>query len=128
MGLLPATVRESLLPLELEEALEQRRPVRMEYLDGRQNRTQRVIQPMHVRRSNGELLLVAHCHLRGEQRTFKIERIVQLIRLESPPEPNRVESRHEQEIQSPPPGSTRDSTWEQLPFEPGPDRPAEVDS
>lgn len=84
MGLLPATPRESLLPLELEEALDQRKPVRMVYLDARQSRTERVIEPMHIRRTHGELMLVAHCHLRGEQRTFKLERIVQLIRADSP--------------------------------------------
>src|SRR5205085_8200672 len=50
MGLLPANPRESLLPLELEEALEMRRPVMMEYLDARQKRTRRVIEPRHVRR------------------------------------------------------------------------------
>jgi DNA polymerase III epsilon subunit family exonuclease len=82
MGLLPANPRESLLPLELEEALEMRRPVMMEYLDAREARTQRVIQPMHVRRVKGELMLVAHCQLRGAQRTFKLERIVQLSRIE----------------------------------------------
>ena len=80
MGLLPANPRERLHPLPLEEALEQKKPVRMEYLDGFQNRTERVIEPLHERRFNGELLLVAHCHLlRGEQRTFKLERIVQLL-------------------------------------------------
>src|SRR3954469_7602976 len=41
MGLLPASPRESLLPLELEEALDQRGAVLMEYLDARQMRTQR---------------------------------------------------------------------------------------
>ena len=87
MGLLPATPRESLLPLELEEALERRQPVRMEYVDACQRRTHRVIQPLHVRRSNGDLMLVAHCHLRGEQRTFKLDRVVQLTRLEEPPPP-----------------------------------------
>jgi DNA polymerase III epsilon subunit family exonuclease len=45
MGLLPVSPRESPLPLELEEALEQRRPVLMEYLDGRQQRTWRVVEP-----------------------------------------------------------------------------------
>lgn len=79
MGLLPQTQRESLLPLELEEAMEMRREVVMEYLDADGRRTQRTIQPLHVRRSNGELLLVAHCQLRGAQRTFKVERIVRLI-------------------------------------------------
>lgn len=84
MGLLPKTPREnqSLLPLELEEALEQRRPVVMEYLDARQARTQRVVEPLHVKRMNGDLMLVAHCHLRNDRRTFKLERIVRLVRIE----------------------------------------------
>lgn len=43
MGLLPVNPRESLLPLELEEALDQRKPVMMEYLDARESRTRRVI-------------------------------------------------------------------------------------
>src|SRR3954471_12400367 len=67
MGLLPVNPRESLLPLELEEALEMRRPVMMEYLDARQMRTRRVIEPRHIRRVSGELILVAHCHLRDAQ-------------------------------------------------------------
>jgi DNA polymerase III epsilon subunit family exonuclease len=82
MGLMPIGARESLLPLELEEALESRRPVRMEYLDANERRTQRVIRPMHIRRANGELMLVAHCELRKAQRTFKLERIVQLTRID----------------------------------------------
>jgi DNA polymerase III epsilon subunit family exonuclease len=101
MGLLPISPRESPLPLELEEALEQRRPVMMVYLDGRQQRTHRVIEPLQVRRFKGELLLVAHCQLRNDQRTFKLDRIVELRRvdaivaptcepLELFPEPNPV--------------------------------------
>jgi DNA polymerase III epsilon subunit family exonuclease len=86
MGLLPVNPRESLLPLELEEALEMRRPVMMEYLDARQTRTRRIIEPRHIRRVSGELILVAHCHLRDAQRTFKLERIVQLVRIEDAPE------------------------------------------
>jgi DNA polymerase III epsilon subunit family exonuclease len=85
MGLLPSSPREPLLPLELEEALEQRKAVLMEYLDVNQQRTQRVIVPVSVRRVSGELMLVAYCHLRDAKRTFKIERIVQLIRMESGP-------------------------------------------
>ncbi len=81
MGLLPASARESLLPLELEEALEQRKPVMMEYLDAGGTRTHRVIEPLAVRRRNGELNLVAYCQLRNDQRTFKLDRIVQLTRV-----------------------------------------------
>jgi DNA polymerase III epsilon subunit family exonuclease len=80
MGLLPASPRESLLPLELEEALEQRCTVMMEYLDARQKRTERLIQPIEVRRFKGELTLVAHCLLRNDRRNFKLERIVRLSR------------------------------------------------
>ena len=81
--------RESLLPLELTEALEQACPVLMEYVDSDEQRTQRTIQPLRIRRKNGEMMLVAHCHLRNDQRTFKIERIVRLTKLEDaqPPVP-----------------------------------------
>jgi len=95
MNLLPAEARQSVLPLELEEALEQRRPVRMEYLDAGENRTERVIDPLHVRRYGGELTLVAHCHLRNDRRTFKVERIVQLTRVTSQTFPIGQRSPHE---------------------------------
>jgi hypothetical protein len=85
MGLLPANPRESLLPLELEEALEMRKPVMMEYLDARDMRTHRVIEPRTIRRMKGELILIAHCQLRQAQRTFKLERIVQLTRMDEGP-------------------------------------------
>ncbi len=88
MCLLPASPQERLLPLELEEALEQRCTVMMEYLDARQQRTERLVQPLHVRRMGGELILIAFCHLRNDRRTFKLERIVRLSRLpSSPPSP-----------------------------------------
>jgi DNA polymerase III epsilon subunit family exonuclease len=127
MGLLPATPRESLLPLELEEALEQRKPVRMVYLDARQSRTERVIEPMHVRRTHGELMLVAHCHLRGEQRTFKIERIVQLIRTDSNELAVRVQSSDVEEPALFQPAAD-DAAREQVAVDREPDRAAAIDS
>jgi hypothetical protein len=82
MGVLPKNPRESVLPLELEEALDRRGPVRMEYLDARGARTERVVVPVEVRRRGGELMLIADCRLRGDRRTFKLERIVLLGRVE----------------------------------------------
>ncbi|HEV7300367.1 MAG TPA: exonuclease domain-containing protein [Tepidisphaeraceae bacterium] len=82
MGLLPVSPRESLLPYELEEALDLRRPVIMEYLDARGARTERVIEPLQVRRFKGELTLVAFCRMRQANRTFKLDRIVQLKRVD----------------------------------------------
>lgn len=130
MGLLPISPRESLLPLELEEALEQRKPVTMEYLDARQTQTHRVIEPLHVRRSGGELILVAHCHLRGEQRTFKLERIVRLSRVDPQPPPAGVQSPHGQEIPDQPADQSPadDPAWERVAPERSADRAAEVDS
>jgi DNA polymerase III epsilon subunit family exonuclease len=86
MGLV-ATPRESLLPLELQEALEQRAAVLMDYLDARQQPTQRIIEPLHLRKFKGELTLVAHCRLRNDRRTFKLDRIVRLSRIETPTGP-----------------------------------------
>ncbi len=87
MGLLPVNPRESLLPLELEEAMEFRKPVMMEYLDARQARTHRVIEPRTIRRRGGELILIAYCQMRQAERTFKLERIVQMTRIEETPAP-----------------------------------------
>jgi DNA polymerase III epsilon subunit family exonuclease len=81
MGLVPASSRESILPLEILEALEQKGLVQMDYVDAADNRTQRIIKPLEVRRRKGELVLVAHCQLRNDRRTFKVERIVHLTRV-----------------------------------------------
>lgn len=80
--LVSAAVRERILPLELEEALEARCPVEMIYLDAEGEMTRRLIRPMQIRRRAGEFLLIAHCHLRDAQRTFKVSRIVELRRIE----------------------------------------------
>ncbi|HVT90489.1 MAG TPA: exonuclease domain-containing protein [Tepidisphaeraceae bacterium] len=81
MGLISANPKKNPLPLELEEALEQRCSVMMEYVDASDNRTERVVQPMEIRRLKGELVLIAHCRLRNERRHFKIERIASLKRM-----------------------------------------------
>ncbi len=83
MGLLPLKPRQRMLPLELEEALEQKCAVMMDYIDARDFRTQRAIEPLHVRRVAGELILVAHCQLRNERRTFKLDRIVGFSRIDA---------------------------------------------
>lgn len=79
---MPASPAKQILPLALEEALDQRCAVMMDYLDGNLLRTQRIVEPLHVRRRGGELILIAHCRLRNDRRHFKLERIVELKRLE----------------------------------------------
>ncbi len=71
------------LPIEIFDAIEARRPVRMIYLDREARRTERIITPVHIRRRRGTAALVAHCQLRNEQRTFKLDRIVTLEQIEA---------------------------------------------
>jgi len=59
----------------------------MEYVDADDRRTERVIKPLHVRKRNRELVLVAHCQLRNERRSFKLDRVVSLSRFEPEAEP-----------------------------------------
>jgi len=49
------------------------------------NRTERIVQPLHVRRRGGQLLLIAHCALRDDQRTFKLDRVVRMTPMDMPP-------------------------------------------
>lgn len=79
----PASAR--VLPLELEEALEANRPVLLEYVDGFGIRTERIVQPLHVRRRMGQLMLIAHCALRNDQRTFKLDRVVRMVQMDMAP-------------------------------------------
>lgn len=94
------------LPLELEEALEANRPVMLEYIDGFGNRTERIVQPLHVRRRMGQLMLIAHCALRNDQRTFKLDRVVKMVQMEMPPLviPPKLKKRGGARIYEAPPG------------------------
>lgn len=67
-----------LLPLEIQEAIESRSVVTLEYLDASDQRTRRSVRPLHVKKSGEDLLLVAFCEMRQAQRTFKLDRIVQV--------------------------------------------------
>ena len=69
------------LPFELVQAIETRGVVEMVYLDARRKESRRTISPIEVRRFRGTATLVAHCHLRNDRRTFKLDRIVRLSKV-----------------------------------------------
>jgi DNA polymerase III epsilon subunit family exonuclease len=75
------TPSRDLLPLALQEALDDGGAVMMDYLDAKLMRTVRIVEPQRVRRRDGELVLIAHCRLRNDRRHFKLGRIVELRRL-----------------------------------------------
>jgi len=62
------------LPPPLQEALRSGRRLWLRYLSPYQGLTERWVQPLDV--SNG--YLIAYCHLRGAQRTFRLDRILDM--------------------------------------------------
>jgi DNA polymerase-3 subunit epsilon len=73
--------REQALPLPpaIAEALENGGLVHMRYVDARGNVTDRTVKPLRVSAERGNLYLVAHCFSRGEQRTFRLDRVVEMV-------------------------------------------------
>jgi DNA polymerase-3 subunit epsilon len=75
-GALYATSPESSrLPPPFDVALAQHRPVRITYA-GPGGATERVIEPIYTTSRGGVDYLIAYCRLRGDQRTFRMDRIV----------------------------------------------------
>jgi DNA polymerase-3 subunit epsilon len=66
------------LPPTIAEALESSGQVRMRYVDARGRETNRVVRPLRVHGRRGYLYLIAHCYERGELRTFRLDRVVEL--------------------------------------------------
>jgi len=71
---------EAILPLELEEAMEQRGVVEIDYLDASYRRTTRLVEPVRLKKQGSDVVLVAHCRMRNELRHFKLDRIVKIVR------------------------------------------------
>lgn len=66
------------LPPLVEQAMRAHSPLRIRYAgsDGRQS--ERVVQPLRVTLREQATYLVAYCHLKQEERTFRMDRIVEL--------------------------------------------------
>jgi hypothetical protein len=66
------------LPPTITDALGSGRRVQMRYIDARGRETDRLVRPIRVNARGGVLYLIAHCYRRGEQRTFRLDRIVEM--------------------------------------------------
>ena len=64
------------LPDELDVALQNDRSLRILY-ESRSGDSRRKITPLYPTQFKGSLYLVAYCHYRDEQRTFKVDRIIE---------------------------------------------------
>jgi DNA polymerase-3 subunit epsilon len=67
------------LPPTIAEALESGGRVRMRYVDARGRETDRIVRPLRVNAQRDNLYLVAHCYRRGELRTFRLDRVVEMM-------------------------------------------------
>jgi hypothetical protein len=67
------------LPPSIAEALETKQAVQMRYVDARGAETERMVRPLHVSEQGGYLYLTAHCLWKEELRTFRLDRIVELV-------------------------------------------------
>jgi predicted DNA-binding transcriptional regulator YafY len=60
---------------DLTRAAETQKRVHMTYVSDRGDLTERAVDPYALLFRDGEWSLVGHCHLRGDQRTFRVDRI-----------------------------------------------------
>ncbi|MFN2165422.1 MAG: exonuclease domain-containing protein [Anaerolineae bacterium] len=67
------------LPPAITEALDSQGRVQMRYVDARGQETLRTVRPLRVHEERGQLYLVAHCYQRDALRTFRLDRVVELI-------------------------------------------------
>lgn len=66
------------LPGVLVEALERRRLLFLRYCSSSGFVTERAVEPLRVGVYQGTVYLVARCLLRGEQRTFRLDRVLEM--------------------------------------------------
>ena len=66
------------LPTELSEAIHSGRRLRISYVDGKGQRSKRWVTPYQVIGLADYLYLQAYCHMRYAERSFRLDRIVEL--------------------------------------------------
>jgi DNA polymerase-3 subunit epsilon len=66
------------LPPELDEALRQNRKLFIRYEDAFGGRTERWVSPRAVYRQRDIIYLSAYCHLRNDQRAFRLDRVIEM--------------------------------------------------
>jgi DNA polymerase III subunit epsilon len=66
------------VPEAIREALADRCLLALRYRAEGGTETQRIVRPYRVVRRGGKLLLQGHCLLRNEERTFRIDRIIEI--------------------------------------------------
>ena len=74
----PCVYPRQALPEVLVEALDKRRAIFLRYCSSEGEVSERTVEPLRVGSYQGIIYLVARCMLRGEQRTFRLDRILEM--------------------------------------------------
>ncbi len=69
---------EMVVPPLLEEAIDSKCLIKLKYLSAHGRETTRIVEPIEVTSFNDCLYLMAHCYLRGDQRTFRLDRVLSM--------------------------------------------------
>jgi DNA polymerase-3 subunit epsilon len=79
------------LPPVIEESLKSDKRIFIRYVDGKGNASERWVSPKQILVLRDTLYMVAHCHLRDEERHFRLDRIEQMtIEERDPKEVHKV--------------------------------------
>jgi DNA polymerase III epsilon subunit family exonuclease len=73
-----ASPQELNLPPVIEEALQSKKRLFIRYVDRKGDVSERWITPKQIIALNDYLYMVAHCHLRDDERNFRLDRIEQM--------------------------------------------------
>jgi DNA polymerase III epsilon subunit family exonuclease len=71
-------VEPAILPPEIQEALDDEQDIFITYIDAKGAETTRLVTPQRVLVLNGSVVMAAYCHLRQENRHFRLDRIVRI--------------------------------------------------
>ena len=77
-ALFRSTPDQTPIPPHIEEVVAAGKELTISYVDGVGRETRRSITPQEVYSVRGSIYLVAHCHMRDEDRTFRLDRIVSI--------------------------------------------------
>lgn len=65
-------------PPMIAEAINSNKKLSMKYVSASGQETERIVEPIEVNLHNGTKYLIAFCHLKNEQRVFRMDRILEL--------------------------------------------------
>ncbi len=66
------------MPPTIAEALQGKYLLKLRYLDAYGGVTERIVRPISIADRGGNLVLVAYCHLRDAERSFRLDRILEM--------------------------------------------------